>query len=87
MILRPGPYICAEWDYGGYPYWIFKHCGEKIRTSDDKYLGLVDKWFNVLFPRLTTLFYDNGGPVVALQVVKNDNLSINLSIHFIIYIL
>lgn len=68
VILRPGPYICSEWDYGGFPYWIFTQCGDKIRTSDEKYIGLVDKWFGVLFSRLTPLLYTNGGPIISLQV-------------------
>ena len=70
VILRPGPYICSEWDYGGFPFWIYEQCGDKIRTSDDKYIGLVDKWFGMLFSKLTPLLYAEGGPIIALQVSK-----------------
>uniref|UniRef100_A0A7M5WZQ4 Beta-galactosidase n=2 Tax=Clytia hemisphaerica TaxID=252671 RepID=A0A7M5WZQ4_9CNID len=68
VILRPGPYICAEWDYGGFPAWIYSMCKDKIRTSDATYMKLVDRWFKNLFPRLEHLLYENGGPVIAFQV-------------------
>ena len=68
VILRPGPYICAEWDYGGFPAWIYSICKDKIRTSNATYMKLVDRWFQNLFPRLEHLLYENGGPIIAFQV-------------------
>jgi len=68
VILRPGPYICAEWDYGGFPYWISKEHKQTIRTSDAKYMKLVDQWFSVLMPIVEPLLYKNGGPIISIQV-------------------
>lgn len=68
VILRPGPYICAERDMGGLPYWLLKHEGIRLRTSDRRYLDAVDNWFEHLFPVLQPLLYQNGGPIIMMQI-------------------
>ncbi len=137
VLLRVGPYICAEWDFGGFPWWLgssmvsnsdhavswafvllrnsccqmgIQHtviglvdssCAAwhpmrtllsstggsiihsllqravlqvegggtmKLRSSDPAYLKHVDRWFNALLPRLSSLLYQRGGPVVMVQV-------------------
>lgn len=68
VILRPGPYICAEWEYGGLPYWLIKEAPLKIRTNDTWYMSKVDKWFSILLPKLKPYLYSNGGPIIMVQV-------------------
>ena len=68
VILRPGPYICAEWEFGGLPGWLLADPAVKLRRSDPRYLAAVDAWFDVLIPVLLPLLGSNGGPVVAMGV-------------------
>lgn len=68
VILRPGPYICAEWDFGGLPYWLLKDDNIKLRCYDENYLKHVDFWFDNLISYVKPFFATNGGPIVAVQV-------------------
>ncbi|MDQ0383489.1 beta-galactosidase [Streptomyces sp. DSM 42143] len=68
VVLRPGPYICAEWDNGGLPAWLTDRPGMRLRSSYAPYLDEVSRWFDVLVPRLAGLQAAHGGPVVAVQV-------------------
>ncbi|WP_329340311.1 beta-galactosidase [Streptomyces sp. NBC_00663] len=63
-IVRPGPYICAEWENGGLPHWL----AGRARTSDEVYLGQVERWFGRLLPEIVTRQADRGGPVIMVQV-------------------
>uniref|UniRef100_G3ULE0 Beta-galactosidase n=1 Tax=Loxodonta africana TaxID=9785 RepID=G3ULE0_LOXAF len=68
VILRPGPYICAEWDMGGLPAWLLEKQSIVLRSSDPYYLAAVDKWLGVLLPKMKPLLYQNGGPIITVQV-------------------
>jgi beta-galactosidase len=68
VLLRPGPYICAEWDGGGLPAWLTTGPGVRLRSSDPAYLAAVDEWFDRLFPVLAPYLAGNGGPIIAVQV-------------------
>ncbi|NP_001032730.1 beta-galactosidase [Canis lupus baileyi] len=68
VILRPGPYICAEWDMGGLPAWLLLKESIILRSSDPDYLAAVDKWLGVLLPKMKPLLYQNGGPIITMQV-------------------
>ncbi|MFE1767096.1 beta-galactosidase family protein [Streptomyces angustmyceticus] len=68
VIVRPGPYICAEWDFGGLPAWLLKDKDAPLRRSDPGFERAVDAWFAELLPRLVDLQATRGGPVIALQV-------------------
>ncbi len=67
-IVRPGPYICAEWDNGGLPAWLTGQPGIRVRTCDPDYLAAVDAWFDVLAPVIAVRQSDTGGPVAMVQV-------------------
>ncbi len=67
-IVRPGPYICAEWDNGGFPAWLSGTPGMRLRSSHPAFLDAVDAWFDELLPRLAPLQAAHGGPIVAVQV-------------------
>ncbi|XP_078085304.1 beta-galactosidase-like [Mustelus asterias] len=68
VILRPGPYICAEWELGGIPAWLLQNSTINLRSSDPDYLAAVDKWFSILLPKMKPLMYQNGGPIISFQV-------------------
>uniref|UniRef100_A0A8C1RF92 Beta-galactosidase n=1 Tax=Cyprinus carpio TaxID=7962 RepID=A0A8C1RF92_CYPCA len=68
VIMRPGPYICAEWDMGGLPSWLLKKKDIVLRSSDPDYLAAVDKWMGQLLPIISRHLYQNGGPIITVQV-------------------
>jgi beta-galactosidase len=68
VIVRPGPYICAEWDNGGLPAWLTGTPGMRLRCSHPPFLDEVARWFDTLIPRIAALQAAYDGPVVAVQV-------------------
>ncbi|MFH8987433.1 beta-galactosidase family protein [Streptomyces sp. NPDC017940] len=67
-LVRPGPYICAEWDNGGLPHWLTAETGTRTRTRDRTYLAHVERWFARLLPQVVSRQHDRGGPVIMVQV-------------------
>lgn len=67
-IVRPGPYICAEWDNGGLPAWLFGSGNPVIRSSDPVYMKLVRRYFEQLAPILVPRQIDAGGPIILVQI-------------------
>lgn len=67
MIVRPGPYICAEWDFGGLPAWLLTK-PMALRTADPAYLHHVEDWLDAVVPVLLPRLATAGGPVVAVQI-------------------
>ncbi|CAH8584557.1 unnamed protein product [Schistosoma turkestanicum] len=73
VIARVGPYICAEWDFGGLPPWLLRiNPLMKLRSSDPEYMNYVTKWFDVLLPIIKHFLYENGGPIIMVQLLLND---------------
>lgn len=68
VIVRPGPYICAEWEFGGLPAWLLADGDMALRCSYPPYLAAVDRFFAALLPRLAPLQITEGGPILAMQV-------------------
>ncbi len=68
VILRPGPYVCAEWELGGYPSWLLKDRNVILRSSEPGYTAEVERWFTRLGKEITPLLLRNGGPIIAVQV-------------------
>ncbi len=68
VILRPAPYICAEWEMGGLPSWLLKDKDTVLRSSHPVYLQHVEEYYNVLLPKFKKYLYQNGGPVIAMQI-------------------
>ena len=67
-IVRPGPYIGGEWEFGGFPWWILRYDDIELRCMNERYIGFVDKYFDELIPRLATHQITNGGNVIMVQV-------------------
>lgn len=68
VIVRPSPYICAEWEFGGLPAWLLADSNIRIRSSYKPFLEKVDRYYDVLLERLKPLLETNGGPIIAMQV-------------------
>ncbi|XP_038141552.1 beta-galactosidase-1-like protein [Cyprinodon tularosa] len=68
VILRPGPYICAEWEMGGLPAWLLEKPNIILRSADTDYLDAVSNWFAILLPKLKPWLYINGGNIITVQV-------------------
>jgi beta-galactosidase len=68
VILRPGPYVCAEWELGGYPSWLLKDREVVLRSTEPKYNAAVRTWFHRLAQEVQPLLLKNGGPIIAIQV-------------------
>lgn len=67
-IVRPGPYICAEWEFGGLPAWLLKDPEMQLRCSYGPYLAAVDSFFDALIPQLVPLQLSQGGPLLMVQI-------------------
>ncbi|XP_070685504.1 beta-galactosidase-1-like protein 2 isoform X2 [Pempheris klunzingeri] len=68
VILRPGPYICAEWDLGGLPSWLLRDQNMKLRTTYPGFTDAVNSFFNHLIKKVVPYQYSKGGPIIAVQV-------------------
>ncbi len=68
VILRPGPYVCAEWEMGGLPWWLLKKKDIKLRENDPYFLERVDKFQKAVADQVSDLTIDNGGPIIMVQV-------------------
>lgn len=68
FILRPGPYTCAEWDFGGLPSYLLKTPDIKVRCKDPRYMAAVEKYFDAITPVIKPLLVTNGGPILMVQV-------------------
>ena len=67
-IVRPGPYICAEWDSGGLPAWLLSTPGIGLRSSEPRYLSAVTEYLEAALAVVAPRQIDSGGPVILLQV-------------------
>ena len=68
VILRPGPYVCSEWEFGGYPAWLLKDHSMVVRSRDPKFLDAAGRWLQRLGEELAPLQVGNGGPILLVQV-------------------
>ena len=68
VILRPGPYACAEWEMGGFPSWLLKHEDIKLRTRDPRYLDAAKRYLREAGRVLGPLQITQGGPILMVQV-------------------
>ena len=67
VILRPGPYACAEWEFGGYPWWLQKEQSLVIRSNNKAFLDSSNTYIQQLAKQIKPLLVTNGGPVIMVQ--------------------
>ncbi len=68
VLFRPGPYVCAEWDFGGLPPYLLKIPDIKIRCMDTRYMAAATRYINKLAKEIVSLQCINGGPILMVQV-------------------
>lgn len=68
VLLRPGPYVCSEWDWGGFPYWLANVPGIQIRQNNPQFLGEATKYLKEAGKWLAPLTVEHGGPILMCQV-------------------
>ncbi|ERL89541.1 hypothetical protein D910_06906 [Dendroctonus ponderosae] len=68
VILRTGPYICSEYNSGGFPSWLLREKPMGFRTSEENYMKFVTRFFNLVLTLLAAFQFQLGGPVIAFQV-------------------
>ena len=69
VLLRPGPYVCGEWDLGGIPPYLLATKDIRLRVdADERYLVAVRRYIGELAPRIRPLLSDNGGPILMVQI-------------------
>ena len=68
VIVRPSPYICAEWEFGGLPAWLIADDSMKLRCNYKPYIDHIKDYYEELFKILTPLQINNGGPIILMQI-------------------
>lgn len=68
VLLRPGPYCCAEVDYGGIPWWTAKYPDVKIRTNDPKYVEWSRRYIEAVYKQVADFQVTKGGPLLMVQM-------------------
>ena len=68
VILRPGPYVCAEWEMGGLPWWLLKKKDVRLREEDPYFLERVNLFEEAVAGQVAGLTVQNGGPIIMVQV-------------------
>lgn len=68
VIVRPGPYVCAEWDWGGLPTYLLKYPDIKIRCMDSRYMAAVGRYVGRVSKEIKPLLCTTGGPVILTQI-------------------
>ena len=76
MILRVGPYVCSETNYGGLPPWLRDEPGIRMRTFSEPFMARMGRWMHFLCDYLKPAFAPNGGPIILAQIENEyDNLA------------
>jgi beta-galactosidase len=68
VILRPSPYVCAEWEFGGYPYWLQNEKGLEVRSKEQQYIKEYREYINQVGKQLAPLQVNHGGNILMVQI-------------------
>ncbi len=68
VILRPSPYVCAEWEFGGYPYWLQNRKGLQVRSTEPQYLAAYKNYIHQVGKQLSPYLVTHGGNIILVQI-------------------
>jgi beta-galactosidase len=68
VVLRPSPYVCAEWEFGGYPYWLQKEKGLVLRSTEPQYLEAYKNYIRQVGKQLAPFLINHGGNILLVQI-------------------
>ena len=71
VVVRPGPYLCGEWDLGGYPWWLLQNANRRdrfLRTTQPRHLEAAERWLEAVGRQLAPLSAKRGGPIILAQI-------------------
>jgi beta-galactosidase len=68
VVLRPSPYVCAEWEFGGYPWWLLKDSTLKVRSKDDRFITAYRNYIRELAKHIVPHLVTNGGNMLMIQI-------------------
>ena len=68
VIIRPGPYICAEWEFGGLPAWLLNIEGMALRCYNQPFLKCAQAYLHEVFQHIKPHLLENGGPIIMVQL-------------------
>ena len=68
VLLRPSPFICSEWEFGGMPWWLLKEKNQALRCMDPRFTAAVHRYYQELIPRFTPFLSTHGGPIIAVDI-------------------
>lgn len=68
VVLRPSPYVCAEWEFGGYPYWLQQIKGLVVRGKESQYLEAYRNYIMAVGKQLSPLLVNHGGNILMVQI-------------------
>ncbi|GAA0369707.1 beta-galactosidase [Alkalibacterium iburiense] len=68
LILRISPYICAEWEFGGLPYWLLKDKDMRVRSTYEPFMTHVEDYFSEIIPMISEYQIHKNGPIILVQV-------------------
>jgi beta-galactosidase len=68
VVVRPSPYVCAEWEFGGYPWWLLQDKNLKVRSNDPKFIDAYRSYIKELGKQLSPLLVTHGGNILMVQI-------------------
>ena len=68
VMLRPGPYVCAEWEFGGYPYWLLNEKGLKVRSNEAQFMSFGKRYLAEVAKQTKDELVTHGGNIIMVQV-------------------
>lgn len=71
VYIRPSPYMCGEFEFGGLPSWLLRDRTMCLRSSDTAFMSAVERYYEVLLPKLVPYLHKNGGPII-LAAIENE---------------